>query len=86
MKRQIVLGVLAVVVLVGLGWLNRYEYFKVGRGDGIQLEFRTNRYTDETDILRNDGWDIVQISAQWTNLHWNKTHPLPYPIPVPTAN
>lgn len=86
MKRQIMLGILVLVVLIGVGYLTRYEYFKLGRGDGIEMEFRTNRFTDETDALFNDGWHVVQTSKQWADHHWNRTHPLPYPVPVPTSN
>jgi hypothetical protein len=46
------------------------------------LEFRTNRFTNETDALGNSGWVVVQTSKQWTDKHWDKTHPLPDPIPL----
>ena len=86
MKRQIFLGTLMIVVLVGVGYLTRYEYFKVGRGDGIDLQFRTNRYTNETDALYNGGWEVIQTPKQWADLHWNKTHPIdPLPEPIPVS-
>jgi hypothetical protein len=71
------------VILVAIGYLTRYEYFKIGRGEGIEVEFRTNRYTNETDALSNQGWYVVQTSKEWADSHWNRTHPLPEPLPVP---
>jgi hypothetical protein len=82
MKGRMIVGILIVVALVGVGYLNRYEYFKLGRGEGSQVELRTNRFTNETDGLSNSGWHVVQTSQQWADEHWNKTHPLPYPIPL----
>lgn len=85
-KRLITFFLLVFVLsLISVGYLTRYEYFKVGRGEGLEAMFRTNRYTNETDMLRNDGWNVVQTSKQWADLHWNKTHPidsLPLPVPI----
>lgn len=75
MKKVVILGVLIIGFVVTVGYLNRYEYFKIGRGDGIEMELRTNRYTNETDALDNRGWHVVQTSKEWTDLHWNRTHP-----------
>lgn len=97
MRARLILGCLALgAISFSVAYLTRYEYFRIGRGDGIQLEFRTNRYTNETDVLNNTGWRVVQTSAEWTEHHWNRTHPdvlpapgpavptLPAPVPVPT--
>ena len=76
MKRRITFGILLIVaIVVTVGYLKRYEYFKIGRGDGIEIEFRTNRYTNETDALSNRGWYVAQTAKEWTVLHWNRTHP-----------
>jgi hypothetical protein len=76
MKIRLALGVpIIVVIIICFGYLNRYEYFKVGRGDGIEWEVRTNRYTNETDVLGNRGWYVAQTSEEWRVLHWNRTHP-----------
>jgi hypothetical protein len=97
MNKLFVLGILIILVSLGItGYLTRYEYFKIGRGDGIEMEFRTNRYTNETDALDNRGWRIVQTSKEWADLHWNRIHPapksifdmskaLPLPTPLPAA-
>lgn len=83
MKKRIVLGLLVIGVAMGAaGYWDRYEYFKIGRGEGIESEFRTNRYTNETDALGNHGWFVVQTSKEWSDLHWNRTHPT-VPLPVP---
>jgi hypothetical protein len=77
-KKRIVIavGVLTVsAVLLYIVYLNRYEYFKIGSGDGIEWELRTNRYTNETDILTREGWRVAQTSKEWDDLHWNRTHP-----------
>jgi hypothetical protein len=77
MKRPIVFSVLIIAtILICVGYLSRYQYFKIGRGDGIELEFRTNRYTNETDALDNHGWRVVQTSKEWAEHHWNRTHPI----------
>ena len=73
--------------MCGIAYWNRYEYFKIGRGDGIQIEFRTNRYTNETDALDNHGWRVTQTSKEWADLHWSRTHPTdesvaPAPKPI----
>jgi hypothetical protein len=74
---------LIVAVLFCVGYLTRYDYFKIGRGDGVEMEFRTNRYTNETDALDNHGWHVVQTGKEWSDLHWSKTHPIePLPAPV----
>ena len=76
MKKATVLSILVIAIVAATaGYLSRYEYFKIGRGDGIELEFRTNRYTNETDALDNRGWRVVQTSKEWSDLHWNRTHP-----------
>jgi hypothetical protein len=80
--RIVLLGIL--VVLAGVGcYLTRYEYFKLGRGDGIDWEFRTNRYTNETDALSGSGWMVVQTSKEWADKHWYRTRPSPAPEPLP---
>jgi hypothetical protein len=80
MKKLIVLSILILVVLLCVAYLDRYEYFKLGHGDGVEFEVRTNRFTDETDVLSVAGWRVVQTPKQWADEHWNKTHPLPYPM------
>lgn len=77
MKKSIALTLLAIgTVLLSVAYFCRYEYFKLGRGDGAEIEFRTNRYTNETDALGNTGWRVVQTSAEWADHHWNRTHPI----------
>lgn len=95
MKAKLILGFLTLgAILFSVAYLTRYEYFKVGRYVGVQLEFRTNRYTNETDGLNNTGWHVVQTSGEWADHHWKRTHPdvlpplpaaptLPAPEPVP---
>jgi len=82
MKNWLIAVGLFVVILSCVGYLDRYEYFKVDRGEGIEWEFRTNRYTNETDVLNNRGWYVVQTSKEWADLHWNKTHPIDF-LPAP---
>ena len=80
MKTRIATGILIIAAIAFVtGYLTRYEYFKIGRGDGIEWELRTNRYTNETDALDNRGWHVAQTSEEWKVLHWNRTHPLPPP-------
>jgi hypothetical protein len=77
--------VVVVLFFISVGYFTRYVYFKVGRGEGLNAVLRTNRYTNETDMLTNRGWEVVQTSKQWADLHWNKTHPidsLPPPVPI----
>ena len=74
-KNWLIASVVFVVILFGIGYLERYEYFKLAMGDGIELELRTNRYTNETDRLNGHGWNVVQTSDFWNDLHWNETHP-----------
>jgi hypothetical protein len=78
MKKQIISSVLIVAVLAGVAYLDRYEYFKLGHGEGVEFEFRTNRFTDETDALDSGGWHVIQTPKQWDDLHWNKLHPSPF--------
>jgi hypothetical protein len=76
MKIRTILSVLIIGLIVGsTAYLTRYEYFKIALGDGIEIELRTNRYTDETDALGNRGWRVVQTSEEWNTLHWNRSHP-----------
>src|ERR1700690_556118 len=77
-------ALVVVLFVIIVAYFTRYEYFKVGRGEGLDVVLRTNRYTNETDLLTNRGWDVVQTPKQWADLHWNKTHPIdPLPLPVP---
>lgn len=74
MKRQIIAGILILAALAGLGcWWNRYTYFKLGSGEGVQFEYRTNRFTNETDALGRNGWRVIQTSKQWD---WYKYQPV----------
>jgi hypothetical protein len=85
MKLRILVAILIVAAIVIVaGYLNRYQYFKIGRGDGIDWEVRTNRFTNETDALGTHGWFVIQTSEEWKVLHWDRTHPLPPPEPIPT--
>ena len=84
MKIRTILGVsIVALVLFGVAYLNRYEYFKLSRGEGVEMEFRTNRYTNETDVLGNHGWYVAQTSQEWADHHWTRTHPIPEPAPLP---
>ena len=75
-NKRPVLGISVILVALGVtAYLTRYEYFKISPGDGIELELRTNRYTNETDMLNNRGWGVVQTSEEWETRHWNRTHP-----------
>jgi len=74
LKRATISGLVIALAFV-VAYLNRYKYFRIGRGDGIELEFRTNRFTNETDALDNHGWRVVQTPDDWRTLHWNATHP-----------
>jgi len=72
--RRLILSGLIVASALFVAYLNRYKYFRLERGDGIQSGFRTNRFTNETDMLGNSGWHVVQTPEQWRTSHWGATH------------
>src|SRR6185437_1150020 len=55
---------------LGLGWLLRYTYFKVD-----EFNYRTNRWTDETDVLTRRGWHVVQTRRKLSTDEWMEDHP-----------
>jgi hypothetical protein len=81
MKKLVAASIFTIAVVIAFGYFTRYEYFKVKRGDA-EYVFRTNRYTNETDVLGN-GWVVVQTPQQWADLHRNKIHPVELPPPIP---
>jgi hypothetical protein len=84
MRTKLIVAFLTLgAILFIVAYLNRYEYFKEGRGDGVEWVIRTNRYTNETDMLSNGGWHVMQTSEEWAAHHWNRTHADVLPAPVP---
>jgi len=55
----------------GIGYITRFEYFK----NPVGATLRTNRWTDETDVLSNGGWRVLQTHEQWATEQWMENHP-----------
>ncbi|HEY6464760.1 MAG TPA: hypothetical protein VIY69_02135 [Candidatus Acidoferrales bacterium] len=58
-------------IVCGVGYLTRFEYFKNPAGATV----RTNRWTEETDVLSDGGWRVVQTHEQWVTDQWMGNHP-----------
>ena len=50
-----VAGIVAAAILVLGVYLTRYEYFSLALSDGVRIALRTNRWTNETDLLGAGG-------------------------------
>ena len=62
-------------IVCGIGYLTRFEYFKNPAGATV----RTNRWTEETDVLYNGGWRVLQTHEQWAIEQWMENHPREIP-------
>jgi hypothetical protein len=62
-KRIAIAGLASVIVSCAV-YLTRYEYFSEKIGEN-EVMFRTNRWTNETDMLTIRGWHVSQTSRDW---------------------
>lgn len=59
------------IIVFGIGYFTRYQYFKTSAGYTV----RTNRWTEETDVLSSGGWRVVQTHEQFAIDRWMEKHP-----------
>jgi hypothetical protein len=85
-KNKIIVGIGLVASLAGTAYMNRFRYFKIGGGEGVERPLRTNVFSNETDMLTANGWKVVQSPRDWKWEHFIKTAPLPAPVPLAQAD